>query len=53
MERTGHNYAVRIYVGEFNIQKVFTPNKKEFMLMNIPYYLGTKLYDYLTYFIKE
>jgi len=53
MERTNHNYAVRIYGGEFNIQKTTTPNKKEFMLMNLPYYLGTKLYDYLAYFIKE
>lgn len=53
MERTSHNYAVRIYGGEFNIQKTTTPNKKEFMLMNLPYYLGTKLYDYLAYFIKE
>lgn len=52
MERTGHNFAIRIYGGEFNIQKTTTPNKKEFMLMNLPYYLGTKLYDYLAYFIK-
>lgn len=52
MERTGHNFAIRIYGGEFNIQKTTTPNKKEFMLMNLPYYLGTKLYDYLDYFIK-
>lgn len=53
MERTSHNFAVRIYGGEFNIQKTTAPNKKEFMLMNLPYYLGTKLYDYLAYFIKE
>lgn len=52
MERTCHNFAIRIYGGEFNIQKTTTPNKKEFMLMNLPYYLGTKLYDYLAYFIK-
>jgi predicted AAA+ superfamily ATPase len=51
MERTNHNYAVRIYGGEFNIQKVKTPNNKEFLLMNLPYYLGTKLFDYLEYFI--
>ncbi|MBZ0182729.1 MAG: AAA family ATPase [Melioribacteraceae bacterium] len=51
MERTNHNYAVRIYGGEFNIQKLKTPNNKEFLLMNLPYYLGTKLFDYLEYFI--
>lgn len=53
MEKTKHNYAVRIYGGEFNIQKVTTPNKKEFTLINLPYYLGTKLYDYLTHFVDE
>ena len=53
MERTNHNYAVRIYGGEFNIQKVKTPNNKEFLLMNLPYYLGTKLNDYIKYFIDE
>jgi len=52
MERTDHNYAVRIYGGEFSIQKVKTPNKKEFMLMNLPYYLGTKIFDYLEYFLE-
>ena len=53
MERTNHNFAVRIYGGEFNIQKVKTPNNKEFLLMNLPYYLGTKLNDYIKYFIDE
>lgn len=51
MERTNHHFAVRIYGGEFSIQKVKTPNNKEFLLMNMPYYLGTKLFDYLEYFI--
>ncbi len=52
MERTNHNFAVRIYGGEFNIQKVKTQNKKEFMLMNLPYYLGTKITNYLDNFLK-
>lgn len=53
MERTKHIYSVRVYGGEFSIQKVKTPNQKEFYLMNLPYYLGTKLYDYLEYFLKN
>jgi hypothetical protein len=52
MEKVNHNYAVRIYGGEFNIQKVITPNNKEFRLMNLPYYLGTKLTEYLEYFVS-
>jgi len=53
MERTNHNFAVRIYGGEFNIQKVNTPNKKEFLLMNLPYYLGTKIFNYLECFFEN
>jgi hypothetical protein len=51
MERANHNFAVRIYGEEFSIQKVKTPNNKEFLLMNMPYYLGTKIFDYLDYFV--
>ncbi|MBX2975583.1 MAG: ATP-binding protein [Ignavibacteriaceae bacterium] len=47
MERVNHNFAVRIYGGEFKIQKVVTPNNKKFWLMNLPYYLSIKIYDYL------
>lgn len=53
MERTNHAFAVRIYGGEFSIQKAYTPGKKEFMLMNLPYYLSTKLMDYIEYFVSD
>lgn len=48
-----HSYAVRIYGGEFEIQKTKTPEGKDYMIMHLPYYLGTKLYEYLDYFIKH
>lgn len=53
MDLTNHNYAVRVYGGEFNIQKVATIKGKEFLLMNLPYYLGTKIYDYIKYFLEN
>lgn len=53
MERTNHKFAVRFYGGEFSIQKIKTPNKKEFLLMNMPYYLGSKIFDYLNYFLSN
>lgn len=53
IERANHIYAVRIYGGEFMIQKLKTPNQKEFLLMNLPYYLAIKLFDYLKYFIEK
>lgn len=53
IERTNHSYAVRIYAGEFEIQKTKTPNGVPYLLMNLPYYLGTLIPDYLVYFIKN
>lgn len=49
----GHPYAVRICGGEFMIQKIKTPNGKEFILMHLPYYLGTKLYEYIENLVKK
>lgn len=54
IERTSHHYAVRIYAGEFSIEEHQTPNKnKPYKLMNLPYYLGTKLPEYIEYFVKN
>jgi len=48
-----HPYAVRMYAGKFNIEKTKTPNGTPYLLMNLPYYLGTKIYDYIDYFISN
>lgn len=54
IEKCNHPYAVRIYGGEFKIEKHKTPiNKKPFYLMNLPYYLGTMLHQYLNYFLSN
>lgn len=54
IERTNHNYAIRIYAGEFSIETHKTPNKnKPYKLMNLPYYLGTKLPKYISYFVEN
>lgn len=53
MERTNHPYAIRIYAGEFSIQETKTPNGTPYLLMNLPYYLGTLLPQYIIYFIKN
>lgn len=54
IERTNHHYAIRIYAGEFNVEEHETPNQnKPYKLMNLPYYLGTKLPEYIDYFIKN
>jgi predicted AAA+ superfamily ATPase len=53
VERTVHPYAVRFYQGEFRIEKAKTPNGKPYLLMNLPYYLGTQVHSYLAYLIEN
>lgn len=54
IDNATHYYAVRFYAGEFSIEKHKTPmGKKPYLLMNLPYYLGTKLFEYLDYFITN
>lgn len=53
VDRTNHPYAIRIYAGEFNIEKHNTPTGKSYLLMNMPYYLGSKIPEYIDYLIKE
>jgi predicted AAA+ superfamily ATPase len=48
-----HPYAIRIYAGEFSVEKHVTKSGKEYFLMNLPYYLGTKLPEYLNYFMAN
>lgn len=53
IERTNHRYAIRMYAGKFNIEEHITPRlNKPYKLMNMPYYLGTKLPEYITWFVE-
>ncbi len=53
IERTDHPYAIRLYAGEFRIEKTKTPGGTPYLLMNLPYYLGTKLPEYIEFFIAN
>lgn len=54
IERTNHHYAIRMYAGEFKIEDHSTPKQnKPYKLMNLPYYLGTKLPEYIAYFVEN
>ena len=53
METSGHHYAVRFYAGGFSVGKVKTPKGKAFYLLNLPYYLSTRLNEYLEWFYKN
>ena len=53
MERTSHPYAIRMYAGKFSVEKTKTPGGTPYILMNLPYYLGTKIPEYTDYFIEN
>ena len=53
VEQSKHPYAVRIYVGEFKIVETKTPGGTPYLLMNLPYFLGTKIPEYIGYFIEN
>lgn len=53
MDRADHPYAIRIYGGEFKIEESKTSEGNPFLLMNLPYYLGTQLPKYLEYFLNN
>ncbi len=48
-----HNFAVRIYSCKFSIEKNKTIAGKEFLLLNLPFYLISKLDDYLKLIIRN
>ena len=47
-----HNYGVRVYSGELRIDKVKTIKGKKFVLMNLPFYLISKIEDYMEWLIS-
>ncbi|MCD4747030.1 MAG: AAA family ATPase [Bacteroidales bacterium] len=53
VQKANHPYAIRVYEGEFKIEKATTPDGVPYLLMNMPYYLGTKIPEYIDYFINN
>lgn len=53
IERTNHPYAIRLYAGEYKVEEVKTPGGVSYLLMNLPYYLGSKIPEYTDYFVKH
>ena len=53
IEEAPHPYAVRMYAGKFSIEQHSTRSGKQYFLMNLPYYLSTKLYEYIGYFVAN
>lgn len=51
VEKTSHKLAVRIYGGQLKIEQSTTPGGVDYTLLNLPYYLGTKIPEYVAWFV--
>ncbi len=50
MDICPHNFAIRIYSGELKSEKIKTINGKEFQLLNLPFYLTSKIKEYINHY---
>ena len=53
MIRADHPFAVRLYAGSFQKTQTSIPGGKSYTLLNLPYFLAGKLYDYIDWLIKD
>ena len=53
MDRCDHVYAVRFYHGPIQIDKLTSRKVKSYYLLNLPYFLGTKINEYLDWFMEK
>lgn len=53
IDASEHPYAIRMYAGEFKIEQHKTQDGKNYFLMNLPYYLGTQLKEYIEFFVSN
>jgi predicted AAA+ superfamily ATPase len=52
IDHAPHNYAVRIYSGKIEINRIKTLKGKEFVLLNLPFYLAGLIIEYIEWMIK-
>ena len=53
MDQTPHKYAVRLYSGQLEMNRIKTLNGKEFTLLNLPFYLAGSIPAYLEWMISQ
>lgn len=47
IDRSPCRYAVRLYAGPLELQQITTPTGTPFLLLNLPYFLASKLHEYV------
>lgn len=49
MDECDHDIALRLFAGELSLHPAKTPSGKQYRLLNLPYFLGEKLNEYLAW----
>ena len=52
MDIAPHNFAIRFYAGPLNITNAITQKGKHYQILNLPYYLGSQIEQYIAWFIQ-
>jgi hypothetical protein len=50
---SNHPYAIRLYAGPLKKSHTQTPEGKPYTLLNLPYFLAGKIYDYIEWLIDQ
>lgn len=53
IDSASHNFAVRIYSGNYSIEKVQTIKGKPFILLNLPFYLISQIEKHINFMIDK
>jgi len=53
VQRTNHRCGIRMLANNFSIENVKTPDGTSYQLMNMPYYLATRIPQYIEWFINR
>jgi len=52
VDRANHPFALRLYAGEFRVEKAKTPSGTPYILANIPYFLSSKIPQYIEFLLN-
>lgn len=53
IESADHPFAIRLYAGQFRLEKAVTPGRKPYLLLNLPYYAATVIPQYAAWLVQQ
>lgn len=53
VDRAGHPFAIRLLANHFSVEEAKTPGGTPYQLMNLPYYLASKLPKYAKWMVEN